>query len=233
MSRFHVAAVAILAVAEFATSAMAAQPATRLRGTIKSVGSSTLVITSYTGKTIDVAINSGTKYAWVKKSSLSSIKTGDFIGTAATGPTSHLMAQEVVIFPNSMRGTGEGHYPWSMPAAVAKADAGGSAMPQPKSGSMTNGTVSSAGAPMAKKSSMTNGTVSHKTGGKMLTVTYDNDKKVMVEVPSSAPVVRFDPAGKSIATSGAKTFVVATGAAGDTLTAKFVAVGKNGLMPPM
>lgn len=233
MSRFHVTAAAVLAVAGLATSAMAATPPTRVRGTIKSVSSSMLAITTYTGKTIDVAINGGTKYAWVKKTSLSSIKKGDFIGTAATGPTSHLMAQEVVIFPNSMRGTGEGHYAWSMPAAVAKADAGGTAMPQPKSGSMTNGTVSSAGAPMAKKSSMTNGTVSHKTGGKMLTVTYGNGQKVMVEVPSSAPVVRFDPAGKSIATSGAKTFVVASGTAGGKLTAKFVAVGKNGLMPPM
>ena len=41
-------------------------------------------------------------------------KPGTFIGAAATGPKDHLRAAEVLIFPEALRGTGEGHYPWDL-----------------------------------------------------------------------------------------------------------------------
>jgi hypothetical protein len=60
---------------------------------------------------------------------MADIKEGTFIGTATvTQPDSTLRSQEVVVFPDKMRGTGEGHYPWDL---------------GPKS-TMTNATVSNA-----------------------------------------------------------------------------------------
>jgi len=43
------------------------------------------------------------------------IKPGSFIGTVATQePDGMLRASEVQVFPESMRGTGEGHRPWDL-----------------------------------------------------------------------------------------------------------------------
>ena len=48
-------------------------------------------------------------------SSWTDIKPGTFIGTAAkTDAKGKLTAQEVVVFPEAVRGTGEGHYAWDL-----------------------------------------------------------------------------------------------------------------------
>jgi hypothetical protein len=47
------------------------------------------------------------------KASMSDIKPGMFVGaTAMPGADDSLKAVEVHIFPEAMRGTGEGHRPW-------------------------------------------------------------------------------------------------------------------------
>jgi hypothetical protein len=258
-----------VAASALVATAFAATPSTRIRGTIQSANGHNLVVKTYAGNTSHVQLTGKTKYAWVVHSSLKDINKGDFIGVAATGPKSDLKATEVVIFPDSMRGMGEGHYPWSMPAAVAHADmhggtTGASGMPTgappvkgtmtngtvsgtsggaqagtpPVRGTMTNGTVSStsggapAGAPPVK-GTMTNGTVSGTSSGtanaRTLTVTYNHGHKVRITVPANAPVVHFEPAHKSILANGQKVFVMT----GSGQSAAFVAVGKNGLMPPM
>jgi hypothetical protein len=49
---------------------------------------------------------------------MADIKQGTFIGTAtATQLDSTLRSLEVVVFPDSIRGTGEGHYPWDLPGS--------------------------------------------------------------------------------------------------------------------
>ena len=49
------------------------------------------------------------------KSSLADIKPGDFVGSAAIkGADGKMHAQEVHIFPEAMRGSNEGHYPWDL-----------------------------------------------------------------------------------------------------------------------
>lgn len=220
-----------------------------IRGTIKSVLGHTLTIESYGGhETTEVTLTSATKYAWLVPSSLAQLKKGDFIGTAALGPKGKMTSQEVVIFPESMRGTGEGHYPWHMPAAVAEHDAkaaggrnaGSSVGGPPVVGTMTNGTVvhtapSSVGAPPVQ-GTMTNGSVASTSSGsggsKTLTISYNNGQRAAVTVPAGAPIVRYQLASKSVLKAGGNAFVVAA-MNGGKATAKFVAVGKNGLMPPM
>ncbi|MER2250255.1 metal ABC transporter permease [Methylorubrum podarium] len=224
------------AVAALTTLAGAAQAADlqRVRGTIESsdAGSVTVKTTDGTSQTVQLG---GAKFVQVVKSSLDQIKDGTFIGTATKGENP-MTALEVVLFPESMRGTAEGHYAWdAIPDHTA-----GSGGPVVKS-SMTNGTVkagAAAGGAPKVKSSMTNATVASSTAGsgnsgeRTLTVTYDKDGSKTIVVPPKAPIVTFEPADKSILAPGGKIFVVAA-KDGGKLDGKLVAVGKDGLTPPM
>ena len=85
------------------------------------------------------------------------------------------------------------------------------------------------------KSKMTNGTVKQDAmsgNDKMITVTYDKGQELKIAVPSTAPIVAFDPADKSIVTTGTTVFAVAV-PTGDKLDAKLVAIGKGDVKPPM
>lgn len=87
----------------------------RVRGTVVSLDGSKLVVHAKDGK--DVTVSLKDKYAAlaVVKSSMEDIKQGTFIGTATVAqPDGSLRAVEVVVFPESLRGFGEGHYPWDL-----------------------------------------------------------------------------------------------------------------------
>ncbi len=233
MRRTMWTALAVAAMTTVAGSAYAAPELQRVRGTVEKSDGGTLTIKTNEGGTQNVQIE-GATFAWVVKSSLDQIKDGVFIGTATKGdnpPT----ALEVVLFPEEMRGTAEGHYAWD---AIPDQTGGGSVVKS----SMTNGTVKaggtgvSGGAPKVK-SSMTNATVTGNTasgasGERTLTVTYDKDGSKTIVVPPKAPIVAFVKSDKAVLTPGGKVFVVAA-KDGDTLKAKLVAVGKDGLTPPM
>lgn len=199
----------------------------RVRGTIEKVDSDTLTVAGEGGpKTVSLA---GARYAWVVKSSLDTIKDGAFIGTATKGENP-MTALEVVIFPEALRGQGEGHYAWDAITDHTAAASGAKVK-----SAMTNGTVQSTGSAAPKvKSAMTNGTVASSAaagGSRTLTVSYKEGSKQIV-VPPQAPVVAFEPSDKAVLQPGAKVFVVAA-PEGGKLGAKFVAVGKDGLTPPM
>lgn len=98
--------IAGLTAASVAASAAAAPQ--RIRGTIEGVSGNTMTVKSDAGSTVRVALDSKTKYVSVLPSSLASLKKGEFIGTATKGPNDFMVALELVIFPASMRGTGEG-----------------------------------------------------------------------------------------------------------------------------
>ena len=219
---------ATLALA-LALPAVAATANDRIRGTIASVDGDALILDTTQGK-MKISLTNDTKYATVVKSDLSKIEKGSFIGTATKGNGNFLVALEVVIFPPSMRGTGEGHYAWdSLPDTTA---AGGRSV----STSMTNGTVaatSGAATPMVD-TAMTNGNVaatSDAGGAKRLTVTYNGGQQSIL-VPPTAPIVAFQPSDRAAVIPGAHVFVRAA-ETGGTATAQFVAIGQNGLVPPM
>ncbi len=131
-----------------------------------------------------------------------------------------------------------GPCPPRLPISDRHVASGSSAGAPPVKGTMTNGTVAGTGtsqdAPPVH-GTMTNGTVAGNSsagGGKELTVSYNGGKKVQILVPSDAPVVRLQPAHRSVLKQGAKAFAVASGPS-SKLQANVVAVGKNGMMPPM
>jgi hypothetical protein len=203
----------------------------RIRGTIESADQNSMTVQTLQGENVKVSLNDATKYVTVVKSSLSNVEKGSFIGTATKGSGDFQMALEVVIFPPSMRGTGEGHYGWDkLPDTTM---AGGGSV----SSSMTNGTIATASpsGPAPKvNSTMTNGDIqsaSKQGGAKQITVTYNGGKQTIL-VPPTAPIVAFQPAEHSAAMRGAHVFIKASEDGGKT-TADFVAVGKDGLTPPM
>lgn len=214
------------------TTSSAAPAATRVRGIVQSVDTNGVTIQGYDGKTTTVPIDAKTGFAWVVGSSLSTLKTGDFIGTATTGPDTALRAVELVIFPEAMRGSGEGHYGWDVPGVVAANGGNGGG----GTSGMTNGTVEQqsgmTNGTVEQQSGMTNGTVSSAAGTAgetSLTISYKGGT-AKVLVPAGTPIVRFDPTQRSVLAKGQKVFVVKTA---DAPGAKFVAIGKDGLTPPM
>jgi hypothetical protein len=93
-----------------------AQTPTRVRGKIEQIDGTTLSVKARDGTALKVVLADNAVILAVVKKSLADIKAGEFVGTAATSQGDGTWkALEVHIFPESMRGTGEGHRPWELP----------------------------------------------------------------------------------------------------------------------
>ncbi len=222
-----------LAIAASALAASAALAATetpeRVRGTIASATADSVTVDADANKPVTVALTGSTKYLKVEKSDLNSIEKGSFIGTATKDVGGTQVALEVVIFPPSMRGTGEGHYAWDK---ISDTTLSGGAQ---TNSSMTNGNVSAVSTSAPKvNSTMTNGDVaaSQSQGGVThLVVTYKGGQQNVL-VPPTAPIVTFHLGTKALIAKGDNVFVRAT-TTGSGLVANVVAVGVDGVKPPM
>lgn len=99
---------------------MAPQPAqqaqtVRVRGTVQAVEGPTLVIKARNGSEVKVNVTDNVAVRGIIKQSLADIKQGSYVGvTGMPQPDGSQKAMEVHIFPEQMRGTGEGHRPWDL-----------------------------------------------------------------------------------------------------------------------
>jgi hypothetical protein len=107
-------------------SATLAQAPVRIRGTIEKVDGQTLAIKSRDGQDLTVKLAPNAMIVAIVKASLADIKQGSFVGITALPGEGAWRAIEIHIFPEAMRGTGEGDRAWDL-------------MPQ---STMTNATVS-------------------------------------------------------------------------------------------
>ena len=120
-------AVAMVAISTLAALAQKAPVPTRVRGTIESVEGDSILVKSRSGEDVKLHIASDLSVAGITRIALADIKIGSFVGTTTVrGPDGGENAVEVHVFPESMRGTGEGSRPYDL---------------KPNS-SMTNATVS-------------------------------------------------------------------------------------------
>jgi hypothetical protein len=176
-------------------------PPVRIRGTIDAVKGSELDVTSRAGEKFVVMLGDKTNVTLILPAQITDIKDGSFIGTAAMpGPNGTLVAHEVQIFPEAMRGTGEGHRPYDL----------------------------------APESTMTNATVADVVGtaDRTLTLKYkDGEKKLLV--PKDAPIITYGKGDTSMLKAGGQVIVTATKGADGKITADRIALGKDGLVPPM
>ena len=103
-----------------------ASPPVRLRGTLEKVEPGSLTIKERRGETITLVMPEPPNMSEVVPITLAEIKPGSFVGVAGMPRADGSQeALEVLVFPESARGTNEGHYPWDL---------------QPQS-TMTNATV--------------------------------------------------------------------------------------------
>jgi len=108
---------AVAMVAASTLYAIAQQPPspTLVRGTIEAVDGDMLAVKSRSGEDFKLRIAKDVNLLGITKIALSDIKVGSFIGTTTVpGPDGGNNAIEVHVFPEAMRGTGEGSRPFDL-----------------------------------------------------------------------------------------------------------------------
>jgi hypothetical protein len=138
-----------------ASASLAQQPQTvRVRGTVEAADGPVITVKARDGQTLKVKLTDNAAVRGIVKAALSDIKENSFIGvTGMPQADGSQKAVEIHIFPEAMRGTGEGHRPWDL---------------QPSS-TMTNATV----AQMVKSVSGDEITLKYKEGEKKIVVAPD------------------------------------------------------------
>jgi hypothetical protein len=201
---------ATCAVLLASTVAFAQDKAMRVRGTVEQIDGKVMTVKSREGDTLKIKLADEGKVVALVKASLADIKPNSFVGsTAMPQPDGTWKAVEVHIFPEEMRGTGEGDRPYDY---------------RPQS-TMTNGTVNG----LAKTT--TSGTVADEEGT-TLTLNYkDGSKKI--DVTPQTVIVSYMPGTREELKPGASIYVpAATRQADGTLLTVRVNVGR-GVAPPM
>ncbi|PDT92153.1 hypothetical protein CO669_02505 [Bradyrhizobium sp. Y36] len=108
-------AVAMVAVSTYCALAQKAPVPTRVRGTIEGVNGDTMQVKSRSGEDVKLRIAPDIRVSGITRISLADIKVGSFVGaTTVPGPDGGQNAVEVHVFPEDMRGTGEGSRPYDL-----------------------------------------------------------------------------------------------------------------------
>jgi len=185
-----------------ALSAAAAAQTLRVRGTIEKADGNVLALKSTDGAELKLTLTDNAMIVAVVKASMADIKEGTFLGSAAMPqPDGSQKALEVHIFPEQMRGTGEGHRPYA---------------PVPDS-TMTNGSASGA-------------TVAGVDGATMVVKYKDGEKKIVVPTGVPIVRYEIGGKG-DLKPGARFTVLAATRKPDGTLEANRINVGRDGVVP--
>jgi uncharacterized protein DUF5666 len=176
-----------------------------IRGKISAVEKQSLKVTTSAGEVL-VKLPDNVRIGGVEAAKLSDITAGNYVGaTSVKQADGSLKALEIHIFPESARGTGEGHRPWDL---------------QPGS-TMTNANVEKVEQVAVEK-----------IQGELLTLKYkDGEQKIFI--PPGTPIVKNVPGDQSLLKPGTGVYIPAVRGEDGTLTATRITVGVGGVMPPM
>ena len=176
-----------------------------IRGKISAVDKESLRVATSAGD-VPVRLPDNVRIGGVETAKVSDISVGKFVGTTAVKQADgSLKALEVHIFPESARGTGEGHRPWDL---------------QPGS-TMTNANVEK-----VEPVSVEN------VQGQLLALKYkDGEQKVVVSL--GTPIVKNVSGDRSLLKPGTGVYIAAVRGDDGTLTATRITAGVGGIMPPM
>ena len=116
MIKFGTIGAGFFALLVAASMAAAQQPQTvRVRGTIESVDGQVLNVKGRDGTLMTIKLADGAPVRTVVRKSLADVKVNTFVGiTAMPQPDGTQKAVEIHIFPEVLRGLGEGHRPWDL-----------------------------------------------------------------------------------------------------------------------
>ena len=190
--------VAILA----AWCAVAAAQSVRVRGTIERVDGNVLLVRSSEGAELKLTLAENAMIVAVAKASMADIREGTYLGSAAIPQSDGSQkALEVHIFPEQMRGAGEGHRPYA---------------PVPE-GTMTNGSTS--------------GSMVAGIDGSTIVVKYKEGEKKIFIPPDVPIVRYEIGGKDDLKTGAKFTVQAATRKSDGTLEANRINVGRDGIVP--
>jgi hypothetical protein len=187
-----------------ASAAVAQQPPTptKVRGEIERIDGDKLAVKARDGQDVKVLLAPELRVADIAPIALSEVKPGAFIGaTTVPGPNGAHDAIEIHVFPESMRGTGEGSRAWDL----------------------------------GPNSTMTNATVDQSVAsndGNTIHVKYKGGQKVITLTPTTQ-VVTYVPGSKADLKQGAKIIAFGKTLPDGSFQTSRIAVGRDGLTPPM
>jgi len=186
------------------TQAPQGKPVT-IRGKISAIEKQSLKVTTSAGEVL-VNLPDNVRIGGIEAAQLSDIGAGTYVGaTSVKQADGSLKALEIHIFPESARGTGEGHRPWDL---------------QPGS-TMTNANVEKVEQVAVEK-----------IQGPLLTLKYkDGEQKIFV--PPGTPIVKNVSGDRALLKPGTGVYISAVRGEDGTLTAQRIAAGIGGVMPPM
>ena len=168
------------------TSAASSDTSTMVRGTIASASASQVVVATSTGN-VTVAVTPPLQIYSRQPATLADVKDNVFIGvTTVKRPDGSERATEIHIFPEELRGLGEG-------SRMMNPGAGGN-----PGNRMTNGAVSQSRMTNGSASRMSNGNVANASGS-TLDVQYAGGT-TKVTVPPNTPVTQIKAVSKQLAT---------------------------------
>jgi hypothetical protein len=202
----HALGGAFAVVAFFGIAALAPAQAAenvRVRGTIVGLEGSMLTVKTREGPNAMLTLKPGWKVAGVAKASVEDIKPGDFVGIAS--------------LPTAAGGDGAVEVLVFPPAMKGTGEGSYPWDLRPKS-TMTNATVTNA---------------VKGVDGRTLDLSYSGGKEKKISLPDGIPIVTFGPATEADLKPGATVFVPAQRGDDGALATGFVAVGTNGVAPPM
>jgi hypothetical protein len=193
----------VLAGALIAGSCSAATAQTmRMSGTIEKADGNVLSLKSSDGAEVKLTLTEDAMIIAVVKASMADIKEGTFLGSAAMPqPDGSQRALEVHIFPEQMRGTGEGHRPYA---------------PVPNS-TMTNGAASVA-------------TIAGVDGSTIVVKYKDGEKKIVVP-PNAPILRYEIGNKSDLKAGARFTVLAATKKPDGMLEANRINVGRDGVVP--
>jgi hypothetical protein len=201
-----------LTFAVFGQNPGLSQGPSRIVGTIESLNGQTMVVKSEDGQSVSLILAPDIKINTNTRKSLSDIKPGEFVGSAAVKKADGaLHAEEVHVFPENMRGTAEGQNPMGPDPARNMTNAAVTAI---ETRSMTNATVSS---------------VKNGPQGGILKLKYEGGE-AEIEVGPDVPVIALVPADASLLKPGAAVIVFAF-KTDKGQVARFMSVEKDGFKP--
>src|SRR5215831_8197302 len=105
---------ALLAAVSAAALAQTPPPPARVRGTVDKLENNVMTVKTASGP-VSITLADNFTVVGVSRAHIADLGEGKYIGTTTLGQRNGaLAALEVHIFPENMRGVGEGHYAWDL-----------------------------------------------------------------------------------------------------------------------
>ena len=85
-----------------------------IRGTLAGVKDDTITVQTLKGGNEDIKLAGDVAFFLVTKSDMKAVQPGKFVGITSVERGGKRVAVEVHVFAETLRGLGEGHYPWDL-----------------------------------------------------------------------------------------------------------------------